>query len=41
MSDSLMVRIKDEHDLIGVDLMPVEFVELFQLFNQEALDNKS
>jgi hypothetical protein len=39
-SDSLMVRIKDEHDLIGVDLMPVEFVELFQLFNQEALDKQ-
>ena len=39
-SDSLLVRIKDEHDLIGVDLMPVEFLELFQLFNQEALDKQ-
>jgi hypothetical protein len=36
-TDSLMLGIKDEHDFIGVDLMPVEFVELFQLFNQQAL----
>ena len=28
-ADSLMVRIKEEHGLIGVDLMSVEFVELF------------
>ena len=28
-TDRLMVRIKEEHDLIGVDLMPVKFVELF------------
>ena len=39
-ADSLMVRTKEEHDLIGVDLMPVEFVELFQLFNQDALDKQ-
>ena len=39
-TDSLMVRIKDEHDLIGVDLMHVEFLELFQLFNQDALDKQ-
>ena len=38
--DSLMVRIKDEYGLIGVELLPVEFVELFQLFNQDALDKK-
>jgi hypothetical protein len=37
-TDSILLRIKEEHDLIGVDLMPVEFVELFQLFNQQALD---
>ena len=38
--DSLIARIKEEHDFIGVDLMPVEFVELFQLFNQDALDKQ-
>ena len=38
--DSLMVRIKEAHDFIGVDLMPIEFVELFQLFNQEVLDKQ-
>jgi hypothetical protein len=39
-TDSMMLGIKDEHDFIGVDVMPVEFVELFQLFNQEALDKQ-
>ena len=29
-----MLEVRDEHNFIGVDLMPVEFVELFQLFNQ-------
>jgi hypothetical protein len=38
--DGLMLGIKEEHDFIGVDLMPIEFVELFQLFNQEALDKQ-
>ena len=38
--DSMMVRIKYEHGLIGVELLPVEFVELFQLFNQDALDKQ-
>ena len=28
-NDSLMVRIKEEQDLIGVDMMPGEFVKLF------------
>ena len=39
-TDSMMVRIKGEHDFIGVDLMPVEFVELFQLFNQDAFNKQ-
>ena len=39
-TDSLLLRIKDEHDLIGVHVLPVEFVELFQLFNQYALDEQ-
>ena len=37
-TDSLLLGIKDEHDFIGVGLMPIEFVELFQLYNQKALD---
>jgi hypothetical protein len=37
-TDSLMLRIKEGHGLIGAEVMPIEFVELFQLFNQEALD---
>ena len=36
----MMVRIKGEHDLIGVVLLPVEFVELFQLVNQDILDKQ-
>ena len=39
-TDSMMVRIKDEDDFIGVVLMPIEFVELFQLFNQHALNKQ-
>ena len=39
-ADSMLLRIKEEHDLIGVEVMPVEFVELFQLFNQDALDKQ-
>ena len=27
--NSLMLRIKKEHDLVGTELLPVEFVELF------------
>ncbi len=32
------MRIKEEHDLIGMDLFPVEFDEFFQLYNQKAID---
>ena len=38
--DSMMVRIKQEHDHIGLELMHVEFVELFQLFNQDAFNKQ-
>ena len=36
--DALTMRIKEEHDLIGTGLFSVEFDELFQLYNQKALD---
>ena len=36
--DSLMLRIKEEHDLIGIELLSVPFEEFFQFFNQKALD---
>ena len=36
--DALTMRIKEEHDLIGMDLFSVEFGEFFQLYNQKALD---
>ena len=39
-ADSILLAIKDEHDFIGVEVLPVEFVELFQLFNQDALDKQ-
>jgi hypothetical protein len=38
--DSLMLGIKEEHDLVGTEVLPVQFVELFQLFNQDALDKQ-
>ena len=39
-TNTLTLRVKEEHDLIGVDLLPVEFVEIFQLFNQKALEKQ-
>ena len=36
--DALTMRIKDEHDFIGQDLITVEFDEFFQFYNQKALD---
>ena len=36
--DTMTLRVKEEHDLIGIDLLSVEFDELFQLYNQMALD---
>ena len=38
--DTLMLRIKEEHNLVGTNLLPIEFVELFQLYNQAALDKQ-
>ena len=35
---TLYVRVKKEHDLIGIDLLPVPFEEFYQFFNQLALD---
>ena len=36
--DTLTLRIKDEHDLVGMDQLSIAFDELFQLYNQKALD---
>ena len=36
--DTLPLRIKEEHDLVGTSLVYVEFDELCQLYNQKALD---
>ena len=33
---TLTKRIKEEHDLIGMDILNIEFDELFQLYNQKA-----
>ena len=38
--DSLMMGIKEEHDLVGTEVLHVQFVELFQLYNQDALDKQ-
>ena len=36
--DILTLRVKEEHDLVGIDLLSVPFEEFFQFFNQKALD---
>ena len=36
--NTLTLRVKPEHDLVGIDLLPVPFEEFFQFFNQLALD---
>ena len=36
--DVLTMRIKEEHDFIGQDLITVDFDEFFQFYNQKALD---
>ena len=36
--NTLYLRIKEEHDLVGTDLLHVPFEEFFQFFNQKALD---
>ena len=35
---TLYARVKPEHDLVGIDLLPVPFEEFYQFFNQLALD---
>ena len=35
---TLYVKVKKEHDLVGIDLLPVPFEEFYQFFNQLALD---
>ena len=37
-TNTLYLRIKEEHDLVSGDLLPVPFEEFFQWFNQKALD---
>ena len=37
-TNSLYLHIKEEHDLVGIDLLPVPFEEFYQFFNQLALD---
>ena len=36
--DILTLRVKEEHDLVGIDLLSVPFEEFFQFFNLKALD---
>jgi hypothetical protein len=36
--DALMMRIKEEHNFVGLDYITVDFDEFFQLYNQKALD---
>ena len=33
-----LLRVKEEHDLVGIDLLSIPFEEFFQFFNQKALD---
>ena len=37
-TDALYLRVKEEHNLVGIDLLPVPFEEFYQFFNQLALD---
>src|SRR6266496_3352939 len=36
--DALSMRIKDEHDFVGQDLITVDFDKFFQFYNQKALE---
>ena len=38
---TLTLRVKEEHDLIGIDRLNVPVEEFFQFFNQHALDKLS
>ena len=37
-TNTLYLNIKEEHDLVGTDLLCVPFEEFFAFFNQKALD---
>ena len=37
-TNTLYLRIKEEHDLVGTDLLIVPFEKFFKFFNQKALD---
>ena len=37
-TNALYLNIKEEHDLVGTDLLTVPFEEFFEFFNQKALD---
>ena len=37
-SNILTLGVRKEHDLVGIELLPVPFEEFFQFFNQLALD---
>ena len=34
----LTLRVREEHDLVGIELLNVPFEEFFAFFNQKALD---
>jgi hypothetical protein len=36
--DILTLRVKEEHDLVGIDMLSIPFEEFFQFFNQKDLD---
>ena len=36
--NTLTLRVKEEHDLVGIDLLSIPFEEFFQFFNQKARD---
>ena len=36
--DSLLIQVKEEQDLVVIELLCVPFEELFQLYNQMAID---
>ena len=37
-TDTMYLRVKEEHDPVGIDVLSVPFKEFFQFFNQKALD---
>ena len=37
-TNTLTLRVKEEHDLVGIDLLSIQFEEFFQFYNQKALN---